>query len=293
MTLYEEILQMYPLVSYQDNRRKNGHVELVEESERRALAEGAVYRKCLYRRGDGKDVWVYLAEVAPGAQAEIAVSACPLKTIKPVTAHAAEFEGNVLFAMNASFFHFFNNGDKTPYGIQVMRGVTMAEPGRDKPQYSTFFFAVTKDGKPILTDSDSYYAHWKGKLEYAVGGGLMLIKDGQICLHQIDDQHPRTAVGITEDDRVIFMCCDGRSEKSAGLSHADMIELYLDLGYPMKDMLCLDGGGSTTVVLREEDGSFAVTNEPSGPPSPEWVFAASGPMANMRPVADAILILGK
>lgn len=47
------------------------------------------------------------------------------------------------------------------------------------------------------------------------------------------------------------------------------------------------------VVLREEDGSFAVTNEPSGPPSPEWVFAASGPMANMRPVADAILILGK
>ena len=33
MTLYEEILQMYPLVSYQDNRRKNGHVELVEESE--------------------------------------------------------------------------------------------------------------------------------------------------------------------------------------------------------------------------------------------------------------------
>lgn len=35
------------------------------------------------------------------------------------------------------------------------------------------------------------------------------------------------------------------------------------------------------VVLREEDGSFAVTNEPSGP------------KANMRPVADAILILGK
>lgn len=293
MTSYEEILQMYPLVSYEDDRRKNGHVELVEESENRILAEGAVYRKCLYRRGDGKDVWVYLAEVAPDAGAEIAVSACPLKTIKTVVAHAQECEDDVRFAMNASFFHFFNNGDKTPYSIQVVRGVTLAEPGRDKVQYSTFFFAVTKDGKPILTDSDSYYARWKGKLRYAVGGGMMLIKDGQICLHDNDESHPRTAVGITQDDRVILMCCDGRSEKSAGLSWADMIDLYLSLGYEIRDMLCLDGGGSTTVVLKETDGSFAVVNEPSGPPNPEWSGNATGPMANMRPVADAILILSK
>ena len=290
MTLYEQILELFPLVSYEQNRRENGHVVLAEEADRRELTKGVTYRKCRYRRGDGKDVWVYLTEVAPEAKVEIAVSACPLKTIKPVLAHASEWDGagDVLFAMNASFFHFFNNGDKTPYGIQVVRGVTMAEPGRDKPQYSTFFFAVTKDGKPILTDSDSYYAHWKGKLQYAVGGGLMLIKDGQICLHQIDDQHPRTAVGITEDERVIFMCCDGRSEKSAGLSHADMIELYLDLGYPMKDMLCLDGGGSTTVVLKEDQGRFAVVNDPCGSATP-----GDDPAANVRPVADAILILGK
>ena len=51
MTLYEEILQMYPLVSYQENRQENGHVELVEESEYRILAEGAFFRKCRYRRG--------------------------------------------------------------------------------------------------------------------------------------------------------------------------------------------------------------------------------------------------
>ena len=292
MTLYEQILEMFPLVSYEEDRAREGYISLAEEAEVRTLAEGVTYKKCLYRRGDGRDVWVYLAEVAADAQAEIAVSACPLKTIKPVTEHAADWEGDVLFAMNASFFHFFNNGDKTPYGIQVVRGVTMAEPGRDKAQYSTFFFAVTKEGKPILTDADSYYAHWKGKLQYAVGGGVMLIRNGKICLHQSEGLHPRTAVGVTEDDRVILMCCDGRSEKSAGLSWADMIDLYLGLGYRIKDMLCLDGGGSTTVVLKEADGSFAVTNEPSGPPNPDW-SAGAGPMANVRPVADAILIVGK
>ena len=293
MTLYEQILELYPLVSYEEDRARNGMVTLVREAETRCLTQGVTYKKCLYRRGDGRDVWVYLVEVEPDASAEIAVSACPLKTIKPVTEHAADFEGDVLFAMNASFFHFFNNGDRTPYGIQIVRGVTMAEPGRDKAQFSTFFFAVTKDGKPIITDADTYYAYWKGKLEYAVGGGLMLIKDGQVRLHQGDECHPRTAVAIAEDGRVILMCCDGRSEKSAGMSYGDMIELYLSLGHPIRDMLCLDGGGSTTGVLKEEDGSFAVTNEPSGPPSPDWGSMGSGPAANMRPVADAILVVKK
>ena len=293
MTLYEQILEMFPLGSYKEDRARNGRVALIEETERRALTEGVTYKKRLYRRGNGRDVWVYLAEVAPDAQAEIAVSACPLKTIKPVTDHAAEWDGDVLFAMNAGFFHFFNNGDKTPYGIQVVRGVTMAEPGRDKPQYSTFFFAITKEGKPILTDADSYYAHWKGKLRYAVGGGLMLIRDGAICMPQEEGLNPRSAVAVAADGTVILLCCDGRSEESSGLTHGDVIDLYTHLGYEIVDLLSLDGGGSTTVVLREEDGRFSVQNVPSGPPTPDGSDSVDPSIPNLRPVADAILILGK
>lgn len=293
MTLYEQILQLFPLGSYEEDRAKNGHVVLIGEAEKRRLAEGVTYRKRLYRRGNGRDVWVYLAEVAPDAKAEIAVSACPLKTIKPVTAHAADWEGNVLFAMNASFFHFFNNGDKTPYGIQIVEGVTMAEPGRDKAQYSTFFFAITKEGKPILSDADSYYAHWKGKLRYAVGGGLMLIRDGTIRMPQEEGLNPRSAVAIAADGTVILLCCDGRSEESGGLTHGDVIDLYTHLGYEIVDLLSLDGGGSTTVVLGEEDGGFAVKNVPSGPPTPDGSDPVDPSIPNLRPVADAILIIGK
>lgn len=293
MTLYEQILEMFPLGSYEEDRAENGHVVLVEETECRTLAEGVTYRKRRYRRGNGRAVWVYLTEVAPDARAEFAVSACPLKTIKPVTAHAADWEGNVLFAMNASFFHFFNNGDKTPYGIQVVEGVTLAEPGRDKPQYSTFFFAITKEGKPILADADSYYAHWKGKLRYAVGGGLMLIRDGEICMPREEGLNPRSVVALAADGRVILLCCDGRSEESSGLTHGDVIDLYSQLGYEITDLLSLDGGGSTTVVLREEGGSFAVQNVPSGPPTPDGSEPVDPSIPNLRPVADAILILGK
>ena len=60
------------------------------------------------------------------------------------------------------------------------------------------------------------------------------------------------------------------------------------LGYQMKDMLCLDGGGSTTVVLKEDQGRFAVVNDPCGSATP-----GDDPAANARAVADAILILGK
>lgn len=81
MTLYEQILEMFPLVSYEEDRAREGYISLAEEAEVRTLAEGVTYKKCLYRRGDGRDVWVYLAEVTADAQAEIAVSACPLKTI--------------------------------------------------------------------------------------------------------------------------------------------------------------------------------------------------------------------
>ena len=297
--LYDEILKVLPIVSYEEDREKNGHITLVEEHEKRTLKEGVVYSKRTYRLGNGKDVKVYITTIAPDAKAQLAVSASPLRRVKFVKQHAEEFDGDVLYAMNASFFHYFNNGDLTPYSIQIMKGVVMAEPGRDKPEYSNFFLGVMKDGTPILTDSDNYYANLKGKLEYAVGGGMMLIKDGEICLHDDFEYGPRTAVALAKDGTVILMCADGRSKDTAGLSNGDEIELYLSLGYDIENLLNLDGGGSTTVVLREEDGSFGVHNVPSGPPLPisysKYGLTHPEPCGDLqaRAVADAVLIIEK
>ena len=291
MSLYEQILELFPLVSYKEDREINGPITFLQETEHRILADGVIYSKNLYRRGNGADVWIYITKIAPGAKVKSIVSACPKYTAKLVIDHAKDYQGKVLYAMNASYFHFFNNGDLTPYGIQITEGEVHAKPGKDKPQFSTNFFAVTKEGKPIISNADEYYAHLEGKLDYAVGGGLVLIQNGTITLHKDTSIAPRTAVAIAKDGTVIFLCADGRSKISAGLTFGDLIDIYLHLGHDIQDLLNLDGGGSTTVVLREADHTFSVHNVPSGPPTPTQPAVEPFGDTQARPVADAILII--
>ncbi len=294
---YKEILEMFPLDDYEQEREREGHVTMLSEEDSFDIIEGLHYCKRRYRVGDGREATVYLTTLSPDAKASLAASASPLRTIKRVKDHAAEFDKKVLFAMNASFFHFFNDGDLTPYSIQVVHGVVMAEPGHDKPQYCTYWVGRTKDGKNVISDIDGYFNTYKGNLEYAVGGGLMLIKDGEMHMHVGKARGPRSAVAFAKDGTVILLNCDGRSKASCGLSNGDMIEVVTSLGYEIQDFLNLDGGGSTTVVLREADDTLAVRNIPSGPPLPvsysKYGVEKPDPRGEeqVRGVADCLLIV--
>lgn len=298
-TAYEEILQMYPLLSYEENRQKEGHVSLLFEKESFDIIEGLHYSSRRYRLGNGHETDVYVAFLSPNAKAQLAVSAAPLHKIKKVKKHAEQFPRKAYYATNASFFHYFNNGDLTPYSIQIVNGVVMAEPGNDKPQYSTNWVGVLKDGTPVIADADAYFSTYEGKLDYAVGGGLILIKDGEIRLHDDPDHDPRTTVAIATDGTVILLCADGRREDSFGLTYGDTIEIFTNLGYEIRDLLNLDGGGSTTVVLREKDGTLVTKNVPSGPPLPvsyrKYDLEKPTPKGDTlaRAVADCLLIVEK
>ena len=301
------ILDAYPLDDYEADRAKHGRITLTKEIERRSLCEGVEFRECLYTRGDGVEVYVYITTISPDAPVQLAVSASPVHTAKCVKQHASDFENafgeKVLYAMNASYFHFFNNGDLSPYGIQIVRGVEMSLPvsgeNEDKPWYSHNFVAVDKSGKAFISNSDEFYKTYRGKLEYAVGGGCRLIRNGEIRLHHNPVCAPRTTVGFASDGTTILMCADGRSARSGGIYHADTVDIYTHLGYEIVELLNLDGGGSTTVVLREDDGSFKVRNVPSGPPLPisygKYGITLPEPRGEeqVRVVADAILIVEK
>ena len=290
MTTAQQIEEMFPLVSYEEERAKSGCVLLGQEREHRELCSGVTYTKRLCKRGDGRMTALYLTRIEPDAQAQITVSACEHGTLKHVKQHAEEFAGNVFFAMNAGYFHFFNNGDRTPYGIQIVQGEVRKAPGLDKVQYSSNFFGITFDGMPLIADTERYFAELEGKLRCAVGGGLRLIKQGAVTLHNDASVAPRTAVGITKDGAVILLCADGRSKRSAGLSYADLIDIYLQLDEDMAELLNLDGGGSTCAVLRDENGGYFVDNVPSGPPTPDQPAQEPFLDTQARPVADAILI---
>lgn len=101
-----------------------------------------------------------------------------------------------------------------------------------------------------------------------VGGWPRLVKDG-INLAKSDStiegvftrfskvKHPRTGIGITKDSStVIFITVDGRQEISRGMSLDEFADLMIDHG--VYQGLNLDGGGSTTMVIKNK-----VVNNPS------------------------------
>lgn len=80
-------------------------------------------------------------------------------------------------------------------------------------------------------------------------------------------RYPRAALGV-RDGTVLAVCCDGRSDRDAGLSLGELAALLLRLG--ARHAINLDGGGSTSLVSggalvntpREEHGIELVAGRP-------------------------------
>lgn len=68
--------------------------------------------------------------------------------------------------------------------------------------------------------------------------------------------HPRTAIGVTEDGRVLLVTVDGRFTQAEGMSTQLLASYMKILG--AKYAMNLDGGGSTTMWI---DG-HGVVNHP-------------------------------
>lgn len=88
----------------------------------------------------------------------------------------------------------------------------------------------------------------------------------------VDARHPRTLVGQDADGAIWLIAVDGRQpDYSIGMQFEDMQRLADRLR--LTDALNLDGGGSTTMVVRGK-----VVNRPSDP-------------GGARPVADALIVV--
>jgi exopolysaccharide biosynthesis protein len=120
---------------------------------------------------------------------------------------------------------------------------------------------------------------WK-KATSIIGGGPQLIKDGRIEITNaaekilpsfVNDGHPRTAIARLKSGQILLVTVDGRQPgESIGMSLTMLADLLLEFG--ATEAINLDGGGSTTMVIRNK-----LVNKPSD---------ATGE----RPVSDAILV---
>ncbi|NRB63684.1 MAG: phosphodiester glycosidase family protein [Saprospiraceae bacterium] len=111
--------------------------------------------------------------------------------------------------------------------------------------------------------------------------GPLLLRKGKIQpLDNRDfnnDRHPRSCLCTDNRNRVYFITIDGRHTRAKGMSLVEVIQLVQDLG--CWDAINLDGGGSTTLFLRNQ----GVINHPSDNRN----FDAQGE----RPCANALLAI--
>lgn len=99
-------------------------------------------------------------------------------------------------------------------------------------------------------------------VEYAVGGGDILIKDGVVQSGLTAGLNPRSALGIKSDGTIVIYEVDGRSEDSKGLSLTGLANELLALG--CVNAINLDGGGSSSIISKlPATTSSVLTNTPS------------------------------
>ena len=91
--------------------------------------------------------------------------------------------------------------------------------------------------------------------------------------NMVNFRHPRSAICIDKQYRLIFAAMDGRYDGSDGLTMPEIAEVML--GLDCLDAMNLDGGGSTLLYANGK-----IINRPSD---------ASGP----RPVVSAVMIRDK
>ena len=101
-------------------------------------------------------------------------------------------------------------------------------------------------------------------VKFAVGGIELLLQNGEIYSRADKANQPRTSIGIRDDGTVVMATFDGRQKGTAvGMTYETAAEAMLALG--CTHALNLDGGGSTTFVLRQPGSmTTAVVNNISG-----------------------------
>ncbi len=120
---------------------------------------------------------------------------------------------------------------------------------------------IAKDNKVSF---DSNWRKWKNKVYNTVSGDRYIINpDGKYNQKIVAyNKDPRTAIGLTRDDKLILIVADGRTNKSAGLSFRELGYLFEEFG--AKTAINLDGGGSSALWINDRIVNVPIDNNVPG-----------------------------
>ncbi len=181
------------------------------------------------------------------------------ENITELTSEIAEDNGAIL-AINGDYYGFRDTG------ILIRNGVVY----RDDPAREGLVFYA--DGTVAVYDETETSAEeliadgaWN-----TLSFGPAIVEDGAVVSgidqveidtnfgnHSIQGDQPRTAVGVIDENHLVFVVVDGRqSGYSAGVTLPELAEIMVSLG--ATTAYNLDGGGSSTMYFNGE-----VVNSPS------------------------------
>ncbi len=165
------------------------------------------------------------------------------RNVKAITSEIAKECGAVL-AINGDFYGFRDRGYVMRNGY-LYRDSMYSRDSEDLVVYADGSFEIVKE-TDILADE---LAEKGAEQIFSFGPGLVVngeitVNDGEE-VEQAMNSNPRTAIGEIEPLHYVFVVSDGRTDKSDGLSLAELAEVMKGLG--CVNAYNLDGGGSSTM----------------------------------------------
>ena len=226
------------------------------------VAKGIRLRQCRFDHNlFGSSQYISVLEIKLNKKNRIDVEADP-KKLQPTSEFGQMHDA--VAAINGTFFDMKNGGSED---YIRMDGVTLNETRQNKQHLRAMHQQAALVCSPHAVRIASWdgSSDWEDKLEgedVMVTGPLLVSHQQRVKLDTSSFfvmRHPRSAVAI-KGKTVLLITADGRNQKAAGMTLAELASVISWLG--ADDGINLDGGGSTTLWVNHFPDA-GVVNYPS------------------------------
>lgn len=190
-------------------------------------------------------------------------------------------ENNALAAINGTFFDVKNGGSVDFIKVNgniITKNRLEKNEKRARHQQAAI---VIENGHLSLKKWDGT-TKWEENLqekEVMLSGPLLIIdkKDETLDTAAFNRlRHPRSAIGIKKNGKIILLTADGRNDNAAGMSLFELTKVMRWLG--CTSAINLDGGGSSALWVSTAEGN-GIVNYPSD--NKKWDHEGARKVANV------------
>lgn len=230
----------------------------------------------------GSNQYISIIEVSPKCKYKFDLA---YQTKKLITLDSFVSIQNAIAGINGTFFDVKNGGsmDFLRSNNQIIN-TNFNYPSGKRAEHQKGALLINNDKLSVsMWDGDP---NWESDLkaeDVMLSGPVLRFNHQDIGLANNTfnaDRAPRSLIGIKNDGTVLLICIDGRTLNSEGMTIKENQNLARWLG--CKDAINLDGGGSSTLFLKN-----ATENNILNHPSDNRLFDHYG----QRKIANAILLI--